>query len=140
MSYKMQEVLNHGGHLGIWRGVCCDVRYYFYTKMMFGTSFLQLFVNILMSYLYYLCLFRVAIFPKISTWKRCSVRLSPHLIVEGIMFYLCYLLFSWFSSCLLCAQYFQCLWIVHSWLAFSNVYLIKYMHIAKIIIENAMYM
>jgi hypothetical protein len=41
----MQEVLNHGGHLGIWRGVCCDVRYYFGTKVMFGTSFLQLFVS-----------------------------------------------------------------------------------------------
>ena len=73
--------------------------------------------------------------------KRCSVRLYLRLFVGGLMSYLRYLclfahsgvqhilrcvfLFCLFSSCVLCMQYCQFLWISHSWLSpsvFSNVY------------------
>jgi hypothetical protein len=77
--------------------------YHFRIKRCSVRHYLRLFVRGLMSYLRYLCLF-------------------AHSGVQHIL--RCAFLFCLFSSCVLCMQYCQFLWISHSWLSpsvFSNV-------------------
>jgi hypothetical protein len=81
---------------------CCDVRYDFHIKTLFGPSLPPVvFVGGLVSYLHYLCLF-------------------AHSCVQHIL--CCVFVLFFFVLCTLCCQF---LWIVHFYYPsiFSNVYL-----------------
>ena len=144
MCYEKQELLTHREHLssllGFWWGPfcpsfkffsvvllciltfwvpCCDVRYDFRIKRSSVNLYLQLFVGGLMSYLPPVVCGRAhVLFTSSCLWEgSCLIYVicdCLRIVVSNT--YCGVFLFCLSSSCVLCTQCCQFLWIVRSWL------------------------
>jgi hypothetical protein len=111
--------------------LCSDLRSKFRIKTIFACIYLQLFVGDLMSYLCYLCLLVHSGIQHVLTMRVaccCSIRgrnclpfmstwIHPQFLEGSILLIFsnfCVVFLCLFSSCVLCTQYSQYLWIVHS--------------------------